>query len=260
MNTAAERPIGVIPNPDPSIITTRAIEKEVEHVLNLLTVRQDEMQRAIDVFHEDLTRVPTAVDRAIQGLRDLIDARLQSVQHDIKAVRDIVERQHIESIEQNTHLRDLARSELSKMNALSEERFKHIENLFAERDKRADHLNSANKTAIEAALQAQKEAAGATSESITAALAKMETNFTRLIDQGSTLTQSFSKNTDEKISDLRDRLTAMENRTAGMTAATVESREVRATTLSSGYYIAAAVGVVFSMVLGLVSLIWNLHK
>ena len=45
---------------------------------------------------------------------------------------------------------------------------------FAERDKRTEQLSLADKTAIAAALQAQKEAAGAQNESNTAAINKME--------------------------------------------------------------------------------------
>jgi hypothetical protein len=64
-----------------------------------------------------------------------------------------------------------------QLRELHSERFSSIALQFEERDKRTEQLSVADKTAIAAALQAQKEAAGAQNESNTAAVAKIETNF-----------------------------------------------------------------------------------
>lgn len=89
---------------------------------------------------------------------------------------------------------------------LQNEKFRGIDTQFAERDKRTEQLSLADKTAIAAALQAQKEAAGATYESITAAIAKSEVGFTKQIDGLGTLIASITAGFDSKISDLTARL------------------------------------------------------
>jgi hypothetical protein len=112
---------------------------------------------------------------------------------------------------------ELISTEIQVLSKVTEERFQSIAIQFAERDKRTEQLSLADKTAIAAALQAQKEAAGATNESNSVALGKMEDNFTKLIDQGQTLLNSVAKNMDDKINDLRSRLDTGEGQGRGKT-------------------------------------------
>jgi hypothetical protein len=120
----------------------------------------------------------------------------------------------IETATGDLHL--LIESKLNALSAVTDERFSSIAIQFAERDKRTEQLSLADKTAIAAALQAQKEAAGATNESNSVALAKMENNFTKLIDQGQTLLQSVAKNMDDKINDLKSRFDTGEGKSKGV--------------------------------------------
>ena len=55
---------------------------------------------------------------------------------------------------------DLIKAEIGILSNVTEQRFAGIETQFSERDKRTEQLSMADKTAIAAALQAQKEAAG----------------------------------------------------------------------------------------------------
>ena len=112
-------------------------------------------------------------------------------------------------------LHGLIISEIKVLSSVTDQRFESIATQFAERDKRTEQLSLADKTAIAAALQAQKEAAGATNESNSVALAKMENNFTKLIDQGQTLLQSVAKNMDDKINDLKSRIDTGEGQSKG---------------------------------------------
>lgn len=77
---------------------------------------------------------------------------------------------------------------------------------FALRDTAAEKLSIADKTAIAAALQAQKEDAAARNESNAIAIAKSEAGFTKQIDGIGALIASASKATDDKISDIKARL------------------------------------------------------
>lgn len=111
---------------------------------------------------------------------------------------------------------DLIVSELRTQTSVTEERFKSIAIQFEERDRRTEQLSIADKTAIAAALQAQKEAAGATNESNAVALAKMENNFTGLIAQGQTLLQTVTENLRRDLSDVKTRLDTREGQSKGI--------------------------------------------
>jgi hypothetical protein len=116
---------------------------------------------------------------------------------------------------------------------------------FAERDVRLDQASIATKIAVDAALQAQKEAANATNVSNTAAIAKSELNTTKLIDGIVALLNSTVKATDEKISDLKGRLDRGEGNTIGVQHNVNERRNDSNTMIAYiTLAIAAATGVI----------------
>jgi hypothetical protein len=188
----------IIPNPDPSVVTSNAIDRAVENATAILraelaavNVRIDGMEKAVEVFQADLTRVPTQLDRAINGLKDVLDARLNGMDNSII-------------------------KEIEKLAAVTKERFVGIDNQFVERDTRTDQRAGDTKLAVDAAFAAAKEAT-----------AKIESGFTKSIDSILELIRTTTKASDDKTSDLKDRLTAMEARTAGISAANIDQRGAR---------------------------------
>ncbi len=91
-----------------------------------------------------------------------------------------------------------------------------VQTQFQERDKRTEQLSIADKTAIAAALQAQKEAAGAQNESNATANAKTESNFAKLIEQGQSLLVEVRRSTEVQINDLKSRIDKGEGRSKGL--------------------------------------------
>lgn len=167
--------VGSVPVPDPTALTTAALLREVEHVHRQLQV---EIGGVRDVFRERLD----GMDKAIELLQQSTD-------------------------KVPTHIAEA----VAQLQRLNEERFKSFDNQlggiqlqFGERDKRTEQLSLADKTAIAAALQAQKEAAGAQNESNAAANTKMEGNFAKLIDQLSALQALDRKNLETQINDLKE--------------------------------------------------------
>jgi len=139
----------IIPNPDPSAVTSQAIDRA--------------MEKAVEVFQADLTRVPTSVDRAILGLRELLETRITGIDHDMKGMHANLDKRETDIKEQITHLHDLVFSEISKLGDVSSEKFIRIETQFSERDtrvnqakaaedKRVDQLSLADKTAVAAGI------------------------------------------------------------------------------------------------------------
>jgi hypothetical protein len=88
-----------------------------------------------------------------------------------------------------------------------DEKFTSIQTQFQERDIRTDQTASQVKLAVDAALQAQKEAAGEQAKSFSAATTKSETAMNRQIE-----------GLDGKITDVKDRLNRVEAISVGVSA------------------------------------------
>jgi hypothetical protein len=93
-----------------------------------------------------------------------------------------------------------------QINAVHAEKFNSIQTQFRERDTRAEQTSKDSKTAVDAALQAAKEAVGEQNKSSALAISKSEIAVTKQIDQIYTLIAAANKTTDEKINDLKSRL------------------------------------------------------
>lgn len=163
--------------PDPSALTTAQLATASASLEKLFTQRMDAIEKAVEIAHENLVRVPTDVDKAVGHLRSVIDEKL------------------------NTHL----------------EKFASVQTQFSERDVRTEQSAIGTKVAVDAALQAAKEAGAKQQEASDKAIAKTETNTTKNIDQQSVLIANMTKALDDKIGDVKERLTLIEGSSKGMT-------------------------------------------
>lgn len=145
------------------------------------------------------------INERVNGLREVIEARLNGMD---KAV-DLLQKR-AESSPSIAQVNDAVIC-LAK---LHEEKFGSIQTQFKERDTRTDQTSRDSKIAIDAALQAAKEAVG-----------KTEQTFTKQIDQINVLINTTQKASDDKIGDIKDRLTALESRTLGANLATVAQQQ-----------------------------------
>lgn len=185
---AVVAPQWVVPNPDPSVRTVEQLQRDigasreivegkVEGNQSVFEARLAGMDKAIELLQRSTDRIPGHIKGEVEKLEALHGEKFQSVER---------------------------RTEIQ---------FASIATQFQERDKRTEQLSLADKTAIAAALQAQKEAAGAQNESNAAANAKMEANFAKLIEQGQSLLMEVRRNTEAQINDLKSRLDKGEGRT-----------------------------------------------
>jgi predicted transcriptional regulator len=157
-------PPGNIPNPDPSILTTAQLLRELANQKELVDATVGPIISRLDVM-----------DRSI-------DSKV-------------------------THLREL-----------HDEKFVSIDKQFDERDVRTDLLATGTKIAVDAALQAAKEAVGEQNKSSALAIAKSETATTKQIDQLQTLIQTNNDATNDKINDIKARLDRGEGGKTGVAA------------------------------------------
>jgi len=159
------------PNPDPSVLTTQQLLREVGMLREVVDTRLSGMDKAINLLQQFTDKSPTTavLEQQIRSLSAIMDVKLEGVQTQ-----------------------------------------------FTERDKRTEQLSIADKTAIAAALQAQKEAAGAQNESNATANTKTETNFAKLIEQGQSLLLEVRRNTEAQINDLKSRIDKGEGHSKGI--------------------------------------------
>jgi len=198
---------------NPSQITQTAIDKSIDAAAAVITARIDAMQKAQDLFQADLTRVPTTVDRQITSLRELLEARFGGIESNVKGLHQAVDQRDNKVKEQIEHLHALMLSKVEELAAVTTERFLGVAAQFSERDTRTDQRAGDTKLAVDAAFAAAKEAT-----------AKIEGGFTKQIDAMINIIDTKTSNLNGALGDLKDRVTAMENRTAGISSARGEVR------------------------------------
>lgn len=150
---------GLIPIPDPSVLTTEQLSRGLTNLRELLETRIKSVEQAAHLRYDDLRRVPTETDRQVTHLRELFSEKFNSVQRQ-----------------------------------------------FEERDVRGRSAEDAAKVAVNAALQAQKEAAWAQNESNAAAITKSEAATIKQIDGILALLNSSTIGTNDKIATINARL------------------------------------------------------
>lgn len=201
-NSRMSPQLGAVPNPDPTERTVEQLQRDLKASRELLeskidaglagiVARLDGMDKGIVLLQQFADKQPTSseVHLAVNALRDHHDEKFRSQEEQLRI------------------------------------QFSGIAIQFAERDKRTEQLSLADKTAIAAALQAQKEAAGAQNESNTTANTKMEGNFAKLIEQGQSLLMEVRRNTEAQINDLKSRLDKGEGRSVATTEVQKDSRD-----------------------------------
>jgi hypothetical protein len=175
----------LVPVPDPTVLTTAQLDRAVQFLegnIRALETRFMDRFAALDrereILRLEFTRVPTMV------------------------------------IEQVEHLKDYLTEAIAKHSDVTDEKFASVNRQFIERDVRTEQAAIATKIAVDAALQAQKEAAGAQNESNAAAITKSEAATVKQIDGIMALLNSNMTATNDKIADLKGRLDRGEGGTA----------------------------------------------
>ena len=216
-----------IPVPDPSLLTTRSILREIFNLREMLETRLAGTEQANHLIRTIIETRLDGGDRAIKLLQDTADKFPDRIDEKISALREVHEQ---------------------KLNALSEthsEKFSSIQVQFKERDVRTEQSSKDSKVAVDAALQAAKEAVGEQNKSSALAIAKSETSTTKQIDQLAVLIQTMTKAFDDKLSDVKDRLTRLEGRGEG-TEKQVATQQVAAS--NNQWLIGIVIGVLIAAI------------
>jgi hypothetical protein len=73
---------------DPSALTTAALLREVAHLKEAITVRLDATDRALATFQDNLTRVPTEVQKEVGHLREFHDQKFVDIENQLRERSD----------------------------------------------------------------------------------------------------------------------------------------------------------------------------
>jgi hypothetical protein len=158
----------------------------------------------------DPTRLTTEqLIREIGAARELIDKSIEGTNRVIVQLQAEMDK-----------VPGLLRHELENFARVQDVKFEGIKTQFAERDTRTDQTSRDSKVAVDAALQAAKEAVGEQNRSSALAIAKSEAATTKQIDQLGILIQTSAGTTESKITDIKERLTRIEGEKAGGKAET----------------------------------------
>lgn len=213
----------VVPNPDPSEMTTAKInhdlaaieEKIYERIEGLRAAMQaklDAIDKASQLFETNLNRIPTQTDREVKSLGELVDSKF-------------------------TTLQNLVGSNLM----LTDEKFAGVDRQFVERDVRVLQSAAAATTAVNAALQAAKEAVGEQNKSFTLSIDKSETATMKQIDALLVTSQTATTGINTTVTDVKERLTRIEGQALGRVDTKSDSNRSTSLTISVAAVIISAI-------------------
>ena len=229
----------VRPVPDPTSLTTQQLLREIESLEKIFQQRFVGYDKAIELLQASQDRQPTIATIAtrLDDVKELHEAKIEELSALVTESRNALLAQFTDrlssiklTLEERFNGMDkaveirtnefgrLVDAGIQHVQQLHEEKFRSIETQFKERDTRTEQTSKDSKVAVDAALQAAKEAVGEQNKSNALAIAKSENTFTKQIDQIGVLIATLQKSIDDKIDDIKGRLGNMEARQEGSTA------------------------------------------
>lgn len=199
----------MIPRPDPSTLTTAAIDREMGYV-------QRELLRVQESFHSELIVRQNIREREAKSLEDLFNTRVDSIQKQFDSKIDSINAATDLRLQNLREIPDNIKEAVDHHEDLQLERFRGVAQQFAERDIRGQQAQVASADALAAALQAAKELVGAQGEASAAAAVKSETSFTKQIDQIAVLINTSGDAVDKRITELKERIDRGEGNQTGV--------------------------------------------
>ena len=187
-----------VPVPDPTLLTTKQLTRELFALRELLESRL------------------AGTDKAIEQTKAILEARIDGIDKMTNLLEEITHLFPARIDEKITALREVHEQKFESISGTHSEKFASIQKQFIERDTRSEQTSRDSKTAVDAALQAAKEAVGEQNKSSAMAISKSETSTVKQIDQLAVLINAMGKSFDDKIEDVKERLTRSEGKGAGM--------------------------------------------
>jgi uncharacterized coiled-coil protein SlyX len=172
---------------DPTRLTHELVEAAIMSLQRIIEVRIAAVEKAIEISHDDLVRVPTTVDRAVSQLRELLESKLAANDQSVQGLRD---------------------------NLL--EKIRGIQGQITETNARATLADQYKQTALDAALKSAQTLVEQAIDHVKESIKKTEDLFTKQIDAINASVVQAGKTGDKEVADVKTRLGAIEGRTNGI--------------------------------------------
>lgn len=206
------------PDPDPTAATAELVRNAIKQVSDIYNVRLDAMDRAQILFHEDLTRVPTAVDRAIAQLGSFINTKIENVEKNLDLHELRLNNRNSDITAAIDHLHDLMVLQSESHKTIIGEKFQTVDERFGIYNERFISVGTQfvqRDVAVSAALQAAEKGVVAQNISSAAANTKSEASTLESIRQLRDLFQTAMTALTIQINDLKSRVDKNEGRSGG---------------------------------------------
>jgi hypothetical protein len=202
----------IVPQPDPTLLTTAQLTREIANARELseskvngvATMLEGRIKYAVDAMENVRLVADKHTDTAIKDVKEILETRFVGIDRAIDLLQETQNRVPI-----------LMDEKINQLRSLHQEKFDSIAVQFAERDTRTEQTAAGVKIAVDAALQAAKEAVAEQNRSFALATGKSETATMKQIDALGLAIQTANKGLDDKIADMKDRLTRIEGMDLG---------------------------------------------
>lgn len=177
---------------DPQAQMQAIADRAVRNLRTELNTKINAMEQATSLWHDDLVRVPTDVQKTTDALRDFLEEFVGRTLSDLRGEigREI----------------ETTRGDITQMRAVSDERQKFIEKQFLLLKESHETFVLTNGTAIERAFNAQKEVANETQRFSEKAIAKSETATAEAIKATNNTFDAAFRGLNDRYNDLKSRL------------------------------------------------------
>jgi hypothetical protein len=188
--------VPTVASPELALLAVNGLRAELNIKFDSIHATLNAMEKAVTLQHDDLVRVPTDVQKTTSALRELMEAKQLFIDGKLDKIAEVF-------TEKISGMTSVVTERIKSLADVTTQQFKSIEDKFAEKDK-----------AVSVGLSAQKESAAAQQSSNMDAQTKMESNFTKLLDQGRELLGEVRRNTELQINDIKSRLDKGEGKTS----------------------------------------------
>lgn len=227
---------------DPTALTDKAIQKATEAFDAKVSAQGHLFEAKLNAIKEaaeaQLTYADRHVNTAVKDLQILIQARIESLEqmiaaraHESELAREQISKNAWVIFETRLTAIDKAQAayerqvteQTAQMRELYQEKFASIGFQFTERDARVQQAAYATKDQVETALNSAKEAAAEQNRAFALSTSKSEAATMKQMDTLGAAVQTATRALDDKIGDMKDRLTRIEGMDLGSTRLKAET-------------------------------------
>lgn len=178
-------PGDLVPRPDPTLLTTQAVDRALAAYREVVDIRLSGMDTAVEVLRVTTARLAAAHETNRELLRADVSRQLEA-------------------------LRELLLAEVRRVADVTQERFNAVALQFTERDERTKQADIERQKSLDAALASAKEAVREQNTANDRAFAKSDQNTQKQIDAQGTLTTTSVASLGEQIRRVESRLDRIE--------------------------------------------------